>query len=558
MVQSVKVELVKPELFFGLVGAIGTNLTLIEVLLKEALSEVAYECEIIRLSELLPNTADPTNSLTEKYTQKMKAGTDLRNELKRGDAVVLLGLSKVWEIRGQKAKTKKSTDCPDCGEEVVCKICKLQLPPTEASNICECGASVTCDVCTIMNDFSSDVAKPIEGQAYVFHSLKHPAEAETLRKVYGNSFFLVAGYSPREQRVSHLAKSIASSRHVFQAQGNRKDAEELIERDRNETGEKLGQRVQDTFPEADVFIDVTDPKAAKEAVKRFVELLFAHPFHTPTRDENAMFHARAAALRSSDLGRQVGAVICTPEGDITTTGTNEVPKAGGGQYWPKDEPDRRNFEVGYDSNDTFKSFLLQDLMSRLLKDGWLGAKTEPEIKNYLDDAVFNKTSNLSGAQIMGLIAFFRAVHAEMSCITDAARRGIPTRGNTLVCTTFPCHECARHIVAAGIYRVVYIDPYPKSLAPDLYPDSIVVDTGEGSSTHVSFEPFVGIAPRLFMTLFDASKIERKTADGFPVKWNPTTARPRITEFAEAYLLQESKHIPFLNDLGGQEIKDEPK
>lgn len=39
-------------------------------------------------------------------------------------------------------------------------------------------------------------------------------------------------------------------------------------------------------------------------------------------------------------------------------------------------------------------------------------------------------------------------------------------------TTFPCHYCARHIVAAGIYEVQYIEPYPKSKALQLHADAI--------------------------------------------------------------------------------------
>lgn len=56
------------------------------------------------------------------------------------------------------------------------------------------------------------------------------------------------------------------------------------------------------------------------------------------------------------------------------------------------------------------------------------------------------------------------MHAEMFAITDAARRGLSVRDATLYCTTFPCHMCARHIIASGIRKVVYIEPYPKSMA----------------------------------------------------------------------------------------------
>jgi deoxycytidylate deaminase len=54
----------------------------------------------------------------------------------------------------------------------------------------------------------------------------------------------------------------------------------------------------------------------------------------------------------------------------------------------------------------------------------------------------------------------------------------PTNGHrdlVLFSTTFPCHMCARHIVSAGIKRVVFLEPYPKSYAEELYADSITFD-----------------------------------------------------------------------------------
>jgi len=41
-------------------------------------------------------------------------------------------------------------------------------------------------------------------------------------------------------------------------------------------------------------------------------------------------------------------------------------------------------------------------------------------------------------------------------------------GSTLYCTNYPCHYCAKHIIAAGINRVVYLEPYEKSLARKLH------------------------------------------------------------------------------------------
>jgi len=37
---------------------------------------------------------------------------------------------------------------------------------------------------------------------------------------------------------------------------------------------------------------------------------------------------------------------------------------------------------------------------------------------------------------------------------------------------------AKHIVAAGIFKVFFLEPYPKSLAVDLQADAIQVESGE--------------------------------------------------------------------------------
>ena len=83
----------------------------------------------------------------------------------------------------------------------------------------------------------------------------------------------------------------------------------------------------------------------------------------------------------------------------------------------------------------------------------------------------------------------------MAAICDAAARGVSIRESTLYCTTFPCHLCARLIVASGITRVVYIEPYAKSRAKQLYKRAIRVDHDDEFDTDaVTFEAFVGVSP----------------------------------------------------------------
>lgn len=106
-----------------------------------------------------------------------------------------------------------------------------------------------------------------------------------------------------------------------------------------------------------------------------------------------------------------------------------------------------------------------------------------------------------------LLEFSRAVHAEMDALLSAARTGATTVGTKVFVTTFPCHYCARHLVAAGVDEVQYIEPYPKSRAFDLHSDAIEQSLNKWTSPRVSasgkvlFRPFTGVAPRFFKRAF---------------------------------------------------------
>ena len=129
----------------------------------------------------------------------------------------------------------------------------------------------------------------------------------------------------------------------------------------------------------------------------------------------------------------------------------------------------------------------------------------PELKN-LDSKRKNALKDeLRDGRIGDLLEFSRAVHAEMDAIIAAARKGSSTIGAKLFVTTFPCHYCARGIVAAGIDEVQYVEPYPKSHALAQHADSITVDAKERKPVKgrrkVLFRPFTGVAPRLYRRAF---------------------------------------------------------
>lgn len=120
-------------------------------------------------------------------------------------------------------------------------------------------------------------------------------------------------------------------------------------------------------------------------------------------------------------------------------------------------------------------------------------------------------------------------------------------GGSLFTTTFPCHNCARHIVAAGISSVFYIEPYEKSLALDLHHDAIASDS-EDCDGRVRFMHFEGVAPRKYQDLFLAVS-ERKSSVGAERR-KARLARKSAVQYLDSYRDLESKVVHNLVTQGG--------
>lgn len=105
--------------------------------------------------------------------------------------------------------------------------------------------------------------------------------------------------------------------------------------------------------------------------------------------------------------------------------------------------------------------------------------------------------------VKDLIEYSRAIHAEMNAILSAARASNSPKGGFLYCTTYPCHNCARHLVNAGVSRVFYVEPYVKSLAIELHSDAISnadLSVGERQQKMIIL-PFTGVGPRMYEDFF---------------------------------------------------------
>ena len=388
---------------------------------------------------------------------------------------------------------------------------------------------------------------------YIVDQLKHPAEVELFRLTYRNAFFLVGVMSPQNARLEYL-----------QAEGlSPVDAQNLVERDRKDNVTH-GQQLEKTIHKSDFFVkhSLKNSGNITKPCKRFVGLVHGENGITPTRDEAGMYAAYAASLKSACLSRQVGAAIANASGDVISVGWNDVPAGGGGLYNEDSENDQRCVVHGKKCyNDDTKQRLAKDIvaiLSKVKKSDASAKRSGPEAEEASPALIPAKVvgggegrallSSSDASQLArqileitalgSIIEYSRAIHAEMEAILNIARSGkTSTLGSVMYTTTYPCHNCARHIIASGISRVVYIEPYEKSLAMKLHSDAISVD--EFSTGKVLFENFQGVSPTRYTTLFAFSH-RRKDNTGQAVRIVGKDASLISHEYLDSYLDVESK------------------
>lgn len=386
-------------------------------------------------------------------------------------------------------------------------------------------------------------------KVYVIDSLKHPAEVELLRTVYREAFCLIGVVCEEKTRTERLLLSKCKDSSSI-------DISILMRRDEGEGEDDWGQKVSKTFHLADFFVDNTpnrmteDNKENKEwdvpeKLGRLLDILDGKKIVRPLPSETGMFHAAGAQLRSACLSRQVGAALLAPNGNLIATGTNEVPKYGGGVYgsdFLAEEGDafedaRCAFTNKYCSNNKEQAKIMDEVISSI-----------PELNLAVDKTAIKKA--LKETALGRLLEFSRAVHAEMDAILSAAREGASTVGTKLFVTTFPCHYCARHIVAAGVEEVQYIEPYPKSKALELHSDAIEgvfskwVKKAPEKPTKALFRPFTGVAPRLYTRAFMKNrKLKNGEGDldiGRP-KWAPGLLKKSYIQVEQLLETPDDQH-----------------
>lgn len=442
------------ELIIAFCGAIGAGVKEVKKEAREVLEELGYEIVDIRLSKLMDQFSSPPGNIdaAKRYEHYQDLGDNLRNKFEHQ----ILAEAAIREITVNRREVKDRLKKQGYDE----KTAALKIDQRKV--------------------------------AYLLDQLKNPAEVELLRLVYANNFYLIGLIRSEEERRRNLISENIDSRQ----------ADNLIHRDRK-TEEKHGQQTEKTILDSDVFIHNSQNNIThlKNTFVRFFNLIHGKNGITPTKHEKGMFAAFSASLQSACLSRQVGAAILDENGHIISTGRNDVPKAYGGLYSADDgQNDHRCIRKGGKCYNDDRKLSIKKQIEQLLISENIKEKDAKDISSRI----------YKEAKISSLLEFSRSIHAEMDAITTIARTGIGlTQGATLYTTTYPCHNCARHIVAAGITKAIFIEPYEKSLALDLHDDAI---TNHADSTKVIFEAFEGVSPRRYAKFFFASD-DRKNEKG---------------------------------------------
>jgi deoxycytidylate deaminase len=456
-----------PELFFAIIAPVGTPKQKFIEALETNLADVGYTPVPIKLSQIL----------TERAVEDIQDA----HEEKRVDALMNAG-------------NQACEDAQDAAAVAFHGVLEIR-----EHRVHQAPADATVD------EREKYRGRPVPRTAYIIDSLKRPTEVIQLRELWGDSLVVVSLRANREHRRKELKQKIEKQNVSVPKKQIEAHVDHLIERDEREEGHAFGQNVLRTFPLADWFVDVSGEMA--HDVRRFVHIFFGDSASEPaTTEEFAMQAASQAAMLSPELGNRVGAVLVDEWGSVVASGAN---------VHPVDTEQPRYDESFFSIKGLVADTLIRLKQADLLSDVAASHTTDDEIDHYVTQLLLG---DLKDAKIRDITEFQLPVHAEMNLILSALRSGISVNKCSLFVTAHPCHFCAKHLIPLGL-KVVYLEPYPKSRAAAMYGDVVLEN----------FQPFTGIAPRRFESIFHVSE-DRKTPEGQVKTWEKKFALPKVDPF----------------------------
>jgi dCMP deaminase len=100
-----------------------------------------------------------------------------------------------------------------------------------------------------------------------------------------------------------------------------------------------------------------------------------------------------------------------------------------------------------------------------------------------------------------MMQYCRALHAEENAILQTSViGGMGVAGGIIYATVFPCELCAKKIYQANIRKVIYTEPYPRSISKDVF--------FQDGTRKIEFEQFEGVKSQSYFRLYKAT-IDKK-------------------------------------------------
>jgi deoxycytidylate deaminase len=286
----------------------------------------------------------------------------------------------------------------------------------------------------------------------VLDGIRNTGEIEYLRDRFGERFFVFAIDAPASERWDRIRKE------QYEPQGLSYDA--FVDDDTRDRDEETieGQQVQLCVDLADVFINNTEDRSAKQIAEHFIPkleeyvgLLTGDQPRYASQLELLMNMAYSSANSSKCIKRQVGAIVASPDGEVLAVGYNENPDA--------IRPCIDNAEF---DNRCYRDNVRDEHFRRLAATNALCPKCKEPVQAETVPAWRCQKcgSNLANDFFFPdrAMKWCTALHAEERAIINA--RGRDLTGAVLYTTAFPCFLCAEKIIQAGIRHIVFTEAYP--------------------------------------------------------------------------------------------------
>lgn len=382
----------------------------------------------------------------------------------------------------------------------------------------------TTDSFLVQELFKTITAPPQDDDVIIIDSIRNDGEVKTLKQFPNFYLFSV-----------HADESVRLNRTLVQ--GKFKTDKEFFEADERDKAEEVhyGQQVKKCNYLADIIINnnINIPKASKKTKKEFIDSLYEKYVmlikdviansltadNLPSLNETFMTMAYAESQRSSCLKRKVGAIIASIQineriqpGDkaineaanVLASGHNEVPFGTIPCIFSEHAKCYRDFlqeskgkKIKYcpGCGHAIKISVKCPACSTSLESF---SKSCPECKKEIDAKkfkcescginVFDEFLQSGGGKLLDMC---KALHAEENAVISLAKIINAKTDLILYTTTYPCNMCANKIVASGIQKVVYADPYPMKEAKEILAAGKVVT-----------EKFQGIKSSAYFRLYN--------------------------------------------------------